>query len=77
MSNETFRRITKHVARKRFEQDLPIRVCPVKLCPGGAWRLDMLLQKSDDTPDFDNFLSYFVSYNCSYETGYYPAFYIV
>ena len=82
----TFTRISKSEARKLFNAERPITLCPVKLRPGYPFaphcRIFPDLKNCGnvytDTLDklFDLYVNEFTFYNCNVnETGYYPAFY--
>lgn len=73
----SYTRITKHAARKRFNEGLPVNFCPRKLRPGPPFGPDIMVQKSEDNADFDRALRYFNWYNSSWEAGYYAAFYVI
>lgn len=42
-ARQTYVRISKREARKRFASGRPVVMCPCKLRPGGPWRSDMTI----------------------------------
>lgn len=76
MKTETYRRITKREAIKRFNDKLPIVLCPCKLRPGFPWRPDVTIY-GKDYATWDQMYNNWAYYNTSYEAGYYAHYYIV
>lgn len=76
----TFKRINKAQAKRAYNNGLTVRFCPVNLCPGSPFRLDMDMNKVQQNcaeVDFEQLVNAFEFYNCgSNETGKYTAFYI-
>ena len=70
-----YKRITKRRAERLYETGQPILFCPVKLIPGGAWRIGCIVTKKEGRT-FSQELSAFEYFNCNNETGLYTAFYI-
>lgn len=68
-----YKRIDKRIARKLYNNNIPVLIIPCKCNPGGAWLTGIEMIKYDRT--FDQFVNEFTYYNCNYELGYYPAFY--
>lgn len=78
-----YERISKPVARKRFDKGEPVYVIAAKMRPGRPFSMGMSTvghaeeyreQYGDEA--FSRMLINFTWYNCTWETGYYPAFYI-
>ena len=75
-----YTRITKAAARKLYNENKAIYLCPVKLSPVNIWQGAMEIRKDciiELNNSFDNICNHFSFYNCNYnETGKYIAFYI-
>lgn len=69
-----FKRITKTAARKIYEANGDIYVCPHKVNPENSWGL--LLGPMLGTRPFDDMIANATWYNCNAELGRYLAFYI-
>ena len=76
-----FTRISKAAARKLYNENKAIYLCPVKLSPVNIWRSaaqvrkDCMIDYIDNS--FENICNHFSFYNCNYnETGKYIAFYV-
>ncbi len=84
--HNTFTRISKAQARKRFLAGKPVYIIAAKMRPGYPFSMGMLAHPAeyiervetglDSGCPFDNMARNFTWYNCTYETGYYPAFYV-
>lgn len=76
-----YTRISKQLARKRFDVDLAVVFCPVKLRPGFPFAPHVLINNSaeyrESSYTFDVTVRNFEYYNCNCsETGSYTAFYV-
>lgn len=77
-----YQRISKSIARKRYNDGEVIYLCPCNLCPGGPWSSEVAVCLTDGDgatsapSDFDTVVNRFAFYNCNFESGYYPAYYI-
>jgi hypothetical protein len=70
-----YKRISKALAEKLFNDGRSIYIIARKMRPGGPFHMGMNIDnKNDET--FASVINNFIYYNCSYETGYYPAFYL-
>lgn len=70
-------RINKREARDAFNAGKPVIFCPVKLAPFGAFRPSVMVQKSEQSENFDETANTFEWFNCQHnESGYYTAFYV-
>ena len=83
-----YRRISKRVARKRYQLGLNFHIIAHKMRPGFPFQMGMdvfpqfiantaIVAGEATQQTFDAMVNQFTYYNCSHETGYYPAFYIV
>ena len=74
-----YRRITKAMAKKLYNDGKTIVLCPCNLRPFTMWHVEFSINISDDGDvknDFDMRVMHFVHYNCTCnETGRYTAFY--
>ena len=78
--NTHWRRVNKATARRVFENDGTILLCPVKLRPDSMWRpispiAHSLSSELDIKREFDVYVNEFEFYNCNNESGRYVAFY--
>ena len=68
-------RVSKSLARKAFQFNLKVYICPVNLRPGFPWSPEWEMNRIGTT--FDETVSSFEAFNCiNAETGYYTAFYM-
>ena len=73
----TFKRVTKAVAKKAYNDGLDVVFCPSNLRPFGFWHTEVIINKNHSERDFNMTCIYFSAYNCiNTETGKYIAFYI-
>lgn len=77
-------KISKREARKRFDQDLHVILCPCKLRPGGPFSPEVTIfpqahkyrAKLVGSPDaWESMYNNWRFYNASYEAGYYASYY--
>ena len=68
-----YKRIDKRIARKLYDQGVPVLIIPHKCSPRGAWVTGF--EMINNGRAFDAFVNEFTYYNCCNESGYYPAFY--
>lgn len=75
-----YRRITKAMAKRLYNDGLTVIACPSNLKPFGAWNVEQPLNINDgveNANDFDKRILFFEFYNCnSNETGRYTSFYV-
>lgn len=79
INNETMlvRVYKSSIAKKCFDHDLPVMVCPVNMYPlSKYYSCSVWIRKNDNYDTFDKAVNAFEYYNCNHETGYYTAFYI-
>jgi hypothetical protein len=82
--HNSFVRISKQAARKRFMSGEPVYIIAHKMRPGYPFSMGMnafpqewLERAAEGDNAFDKMVRSFTWYNCGhYEVGYYPAFYI-
>lgn len=80
--HNTYTRISKRAARKRYEAGLGVYIIAHKMRPGAPWHFGAEILPELDCDDvvipFDARVRNFNWYNANcHETGYYAAFYIV
>jgi len=77
-------KISKAEARRRFDQDLPVILCPCKLRPGGPFSSDVTIfpQAHKDhaklvgsSDAWSTMYNQWKFYNASHEVGYYASYY--
>lgn len=71
-----YKRITKHAARKRFNNCESCYMLPCKMNPGNIWMKPVPVPVYDGHNSFDKIVNAFEYYNCSNATGNYTAFYV-
>ena len=74
-----FTRISKAAARKLYNENKAIYLCPVKLSPVNIWQGAMQVRKDcidEYNRSFENVYNNFWYYNCDNERGNYIAFYV-
>ena len=76
----TYRRITKAMAKRLYNDGLTVIVCPSNLKPFTPWNVEQPFNINDNdenASDFDKRILFFTFYNCnSNEAGHYAAFYV-
>lgn len=70
-----YKRVSKPMARKAYNEGKKILLCPCKLMPGGVWNHGIAVTNATGRT-FDRTANEFEYYNCNAEAGYYAAFYI-
>jgi hypothetical protein len=75
-SDVLYRKVSKLVARKAFDEGRPVILCPGKLRPFGVFRPSCMIQKGEYSPSFADSVEKFCWYNTSYEVGYYPSYWV-
>ena len=73
-----WKRVNKLTARKHYERDKTIILCPHKLLPFGHWQCgNSVLREYDVSRSFDNHCLYNTWFNCvDKQTGFYLAYYV-
>ena len=75
LGGKLYKRVSKPMARKAYNNGKEILLCPCKLSPDGIWRVSVTVSnKSGET--FDHSSNAYEYYNCNAEAGYYASFYI-
>ena len=69
-----YKRISKQAARKIYENNGDLYMCPVNINPENSWGL--LLGPVTTLKPFDEMVQWATWYNCNSECGQYMAFYI-
>ncbi len=76
-NGRTVVRITKREARRLFGEGKRIYVTPVNCSLDNPYYcFTMYCEKSDDVPDFDNWVSRYENYYCVGYSGRYAAYYV-
>ena len=77
IKGETWERITKAEARKRWDAKQRLYIAPCNLRPGGPWGIGSEINSYRGySNDFDDVVNSFEYYNCfNSETGHYASFY--
>lgn len=81
-SVEGYRRVSKWIARKLYDDGVEVYMCPCNLRPGEPWHPEVAVRLSDGEEfpcapaPFEDVVRGFQFFNCSYSAGYYPAFYV-
>lgn len=71
-----YKRISKHAARKRFNNCQSYYMLPCNILPGNPWEEPIAGTVYDTHNSFNEIVNAFEYYNCNNETGNYTAFYI-
>lgn len=77
-----YRRVSKWIAKKLYDDGEIIYMCPCNLRPGEPWfpEVRVCLTDGDGATscpvDFDKIVERFAFYNCNNSAGYYPAYYV-
>lgn len=71
-----FNRISKSIARKRYNEKKPFWIVPINLHPSNALLIGSYNYGELEATSFDKMINNFTYYNCNSECGYYPAFYL-
>ncbi len=70
-----YRKVTKPMARKLYEEGKSILMCACKLNPASEWGTYSIISNKDEV-SFDRAVNAFTYYNCNSETGSYPHYYV-
>lgn len=70
-----YRRISKPIAKKVYDEGKELMVCPCKLRPGEPWHPEGIIRNTTNRK-FKYVIRDYEFYHCNGETGWYLSFYI-
>lgn len=72
-----WKRVNRRKAKRLFESNQTIMLCPHKMNPFGQWQVGASYNRLDDeSRSFDRLAMNSTWYNCNNETGNYLAYYV-